>query len=322
MLRYKNMPKKSRRANSKNLKKTSRRGAYKPARKKQMMIRRAPMVESKKDERYEWTGKQHIANSGPGLSAYADNLVFADLGIGDNPTGADPAVPQHVKVGIPDTYMYRTQGFGSTHMVGESIFIKYLKMKFEIKLPADAGLIHFPQCQLYLVHGFVDKGIDATATTSPTLTALSRTNIAEFVAHQVEEYFKDSNEPMRYQPKGRNYSSVKILGRKEIKWNKAKSILPDPVRSGTDTHYGELPTKIVDCEWPMMKKVRYERAPAFTSASGAEGASPLPNNYFVNHTDQLPFWALYMPGGNNIVYSQAVNRVQFRANDVCYFTDS
>lgn len=315
--------KQNRRANPKNMKKTTRKGAYNPSRKKQMVIRRAPVVESKKDERFEWTGKQYI-DEGTSLTTYADNLLFRDLNIGDNPSAADPAVAQRVVVNCPETFMYRSQGFGSTDMVGESVFIKYLKMKFEIKLPQDNGLIHFPQCQMYLVHGFVNKSIDANEFTSPTLTALTRTNIAEFVADQVDQYFENGNEPMRYQPKGRNFSAIKILGKKEIKWNKAKSILPDPQRVGSAVadQWGELPTKIVDCEWPMMKKVRYERAPAFSPASGAEGSNPRTNNYFVNSTDEIPFWALYMPGGENIIYGTEINRIKYRYNDVCYYTDS
>lgn len=312
------MAKKGKKANPKNMKKTTKKGAYKKAQKKQMSTRRAPIVESKKDERYEWTGKTYHIAPGGGPVTFTDNLQFIDLQIGDNPSAAGA---NYVIAGVPETFMFRTQGFGATEMVGESVFIKYLKMKFEIKLPADAGLIHFPQCQLYLVHGFIDKSIDANEYTTPTLDAITRDNIQEFVADQIDEYFNNANEPLRFQPKGRNFSAVRILRKKEIRWNKAKSILPDPVRSGdagTD-NWGELPTKIVDCEWPMMKKQRYEQMPSAT-ASGTPGTRA--SNYFVNHTDSIPFWALYMPGGENINYALAVNRVQYRKNDVCYYTDS
>jgi hypothetical protein len=124
------------------MRKTTKKGAYKPSRKKQMVIRRAPVVESKKDERFEWTGKSY-RNTGATLSTYSDNLLFRDLLIGDNPSEADPAVPQRVVVSCPETYLYRTQGFGATDMVGESVFIKYLKMKFEIKLPATKSVNRF-----------------------------------------------------------------------------------------------------------------------------------------------------------------------------------
>lgn len=315
------MPKKAKRANPKNLKKTTRKGAYKPARKKQMVIRRAPMVESKKDERFEWTGKSYYKESAGAASTWGDNLVFQDLPIGDNPNASDPAESIFMVGDVPDTFMYRTQGFGPTEMIGESVFIKYLKMKFEIKLPQDNGLIHFPQCQLYLVHGFIEKSIDANEDTTKKLADLTRDDISDFVVAQISEYFSNSNEPMRYQPLGRNFSSCKILGKKEIKWNKAKSILPDPVRSGSSAtdQWGELPTKVVECSWPMMKKVRYEQLPQGTRNPDDATRS---SNYFVNHHENIPFWALYMPGGDKIIYSDSQNRVQFRANDVCYYTDS
>lgn len=315
---------KTRRANPKNLKKTTGRGAYKPARKKQMAVRRAPIVESKKDERFLWTGKSYYKESAGAASTWGDNLDFQDLPIGDNPSGSDPAVPTHLVGDVPDTWMYRTQGLGSTEMLGESVFIKYLKMKVEIKLPQDNGLIHFPMCQMYLVHGFIEKSLDANddpQNVCPKLADLTRDDISDFVVSHISDYFDGANEPMRYQPLGRNYSPCKILGKKEIKWNKAKSILPDPHRTGSAVtdQWGELPTKVVECSWPMMKKVRYEQLPQGTRTPDDASRS---SNWFVNHTDKIPFWAIYMPGGDNILYSNAVNRVQFRANDVCYYTDS
>lgn len=313
--------KEKKKANPKNMKKTTKKGAYKKAQKKQMSVRRAPIVESKKDERYEWSGKTYHNTPGGSPATWIDNLVFRDLPVGDNPYSLDPPKPNYCISDCPQTYMFRTQGLGETDMVGQSIFIKYLKMKFEFKLPEDNGLIHFPQCQMYLVHGFIEKSLDANENTVPTLTNLTRADINAHIQSQVNEYFQNAKEPLRFQPKGRNFTTVKILGKKEVKFNKAKSILPDPVRTGATAtdQWGSLPTKIVDCEWPMMKKVRYENLPQGT-ASGNPGSRAA--NFFVNHTDSLPFWAIYVPGSENLIYSSAINRIKVRYNDVCYYTDS
>lgn len=323
------MPKKNykKKSNQKYLKKTSKTGAYAPARKKQMIIRRAPMVECKKDERYEWNGLTHF-DGGVTPVAWSNNLLFRDVAIGDVVPEANN-LPNQVIVGMPDTYIYRTQGFGHNDMVGDSVFIKYLKCKFEIKLPQDEGLIHFPQCRMYLVHGFVKKSLDANEYTNPTLANLTRANYREFISDQVDKYFTNSDEPMRYQPKGRTNSAIKILGKQEIKWNKNKSILPDPVRqldnTSLDGHttLGSLPTKIVDCEWPMMRKVKYEVMPSNTGSFVPANTPTRPSNFIVNHEKEgYPFWAIYMPGGANIIYGTEANRIKFRHNDVCYFTDS
>ena len=148
------MPRKfNKKANPKNMRKTSKRGAYAPSRKKQMSIRRAPIVECKKDERFEWNGLTAFDAGGAGAT-WPNLLEFHDLQIGD--TAVDGAANHNIS-DIPETWLYRTQGFGHADMVGDSVFVKYLKMKFEIKLPEDAGLIHFPQCQMYMIHGFVKK---------------------------------------------------------------------------------------------------------------------------------------------------------------------
>lgn len=316
------------RANPKNMRKTTGRGAYKPARKRQMAIRRAPIVECKKDERYDWNGlTYHNYTGGPITSAWLNRLAFRDLEVGDVVPAANN-LPNQVSVHMPDTFIYRTQGFGKSEMVGNSVFIKYLKAKVEIKLPEDEGLIHFPQCQMYFVHGFVNKSIDANEFTTPSLANLTRVQYREFIADQVDKYFTNANEPMRYQPKGRINSAITILGKREIKWNKSKSILPDPrrirVTATEDATLGSLPTKIVHCKWPMMRKVKYELLPQATNTA-VDTPFTRASNYFVNHQNAehgFPFWAVYVPGGANIIYSNPVNRIQIRDNDVCYFTDS
>lgn len=308
------------RANPKNMKKTTRRGAYKPSRKRQMVIRRAPMVECKKDERYDWNGMTALDAGGPGAT-WANRLEFTDLQIGD--TAGPSGGANHNISGVPDTWLYRSQGFKHNDMVGDSVFIKYLKMKFEIKLPVDANLIHFPQCQMYMIHGFVKKTIGANAYTDPTLATITRGQLVDIAAHQLDEYFNDSNEPLRYQPKGSINTTIKILGKKELRWNKNRSVLPDPVRESATVSWGTLPTKEVSIEWPMMRKQKYVEGGGLSNPDGTLGTRPA--NFFPNDIDPdhgIPFWCIYMPGGQNIVYSQALNRVQFRFNDVCYFTDS
>lgn len=308
-------------ANPKNMKKTTQKGAYKPQQKKQISIRRAPVVECKKDERYDWNGLTFHDTTGGSVTQWGDRLAFRDLEVGD-------AVPitnnnaNQVIVHAPETFIYRSQGVKHNEMMGDSVFIKYLKAKIELKLPENDGLIHFPQCQMYLVHGFVDKSVDANEHTTPTLANFTRSDYRQFITDQVDKYFTTPNEPMRFQPKGRINSAIKILGKKEIVWSKNKSILPDPVRESATQAWGSLPTKIVDCEWPMMRKVKYEVLPDAT-LDPANQTLTKPANYFVNNNNGgFPFWAIYVPGAENLVYSEAVNRIQIRDNDVCYYTDS
>jgi hypothetical protein len=305
------------------MKKTSSRGAYAPARKKQMAIRRAPIVECKKDERITWNGGTALTPAvWPALSD------FNAIQIGD--TASTTGTAQQCIVGVPETFLYRTQGFANDEMVGDSVFIKYLKCKFEFKLPEDANLIHFPQCRLYLVHGFVRDTISANELTTPKLSELTRTTIDDYVQHQVNEYFNNSTEPIAFTPKGAKNGPVKILRTKEVRWNKSRSILPDPVRSnpdesGTPQMLGSLPTKNVSCEWPMMRKQKYERAPALTVSADPANTRTKMANYFANNVDPklgYPFWCIYMPGGENIVYSDVANRVRCRINDCTWFTDS
>lgn len=309
----------AKKANPKNMKKTTKKGAYAPARKKQMAVRRAPIVECKKDERIRWNGLTALTPAEwPALSD------FNFLQIGD--TASTTGTAQHCITGVPETFLYRTQGLGSDEMIGDSVFLKYLKCKFEFKLPTDASLIHFPQCQLFLIHGFVQGSISANELTDPKLSELTRTTIDDYVQQQVNEYFNNQTEPISFRDKGHPNTPVKVLRKKEIRWDVSKSILPPPHRQLSSDlslmqSVGDLPTKVVTVEWPMMRKQKYEKAAALTSAAERTKEA----NWFANNVDPklgYPFWCIYMPGGQNIVYSDTDNRVRARINDCAWFTDS
>ena len=106
-----------RKANPKNMKKTTAKGAYKKSAKTQMSKRRAPLVETKVREDYEISARN---------------------------SAADPRVPIAVSLGQPGVnwihipvhcYNRVSMGIREDQLIGRAEYGKYLKMKGVLSLP-------------------------------------------------------------------------------------------------------------------------------------------------------------------------------------------
>ena len=124
----------------KYMKKTTKRGAYRPARKRQMAIRRAPFVETKSRTHEE------IYSNG---SLTIDPTDFNSIPNVDSDGNVQTIVNLPVW-----SINSQTQGLGEDQMIGLSCYGKYLKSKLQIKLPDGANSITHV-CDIYLVHGFI-----------------------------------------------------------------------------------------------------------------------------------------------------------------------
>ena len=86
------------------MKQTTRRGAYNPRRKKAMMVRRAPFVETKSKTTEDLVGQF-------GLNDHINFFTFNTETV-------------HIN---PDVFHAWQQGLGEQQCIGQSIYVKYLK---------------------------------------------------------------------------------------------------------------------------------------------------------------------------------------------------
>ena len=107
------------RANKKNMKKTTKRGAYKPARKKQMAIRRAPLVETYKYQAYP---SSNLVQALSRTNAY--NNVMNDAFIAGFRQELD----------VPNDGVSTTAGQGPTCR-GRDVYMKLSAMKLKFTFP-------------------------------------------------------------------------------------------------------------------------------------------------------------------------------------------
>lgn len=322
------------------MKKTSRRGAYAPARKRMMAIRRNPIVETFSDISNRWFAP------GPdgAASLYPDTTVFRPLKIGNDIQFLDNSVsvvtPSHNEVFPVSVYnqkqnrkvyassdIERASGQGIT---GDNIFAKNLYVKVELKLPSDTHLLKFQQCKMYMVHGWVTAPLNFNTKTNPAYNTVEpNAMMKQHIKEQIDQYFDSEQDTMLWIPKEAGATAIKIEGYKKIQWNKAESILPDPMYLGTlfgnAESAGALPTKKLNLQWKLNRKLYYVHGVNKQYAPGTDGER-FEHPWYVNG-QWLPFWMIYMPGGDQVqiaVNGQSVPdaAIQIRYNERLDYTDS
>ncbi len=111
--------KKTNRKTKGSMKKTTRKGAYNPYRKKQMIKRRAPFVETK-SKTYEDLQIEY-----PHL---LDHLSFSER-------------TTESRFMNPEVFLIHQQGIDEHQVIGRSIYAKYLNMKLTFRFPQSAFTI-------------------------------------------------------------------------------------------------------------------------------------------------------------------------------------
>lgn len=307
-------------ANKKNMKKTTKRGAYGKKAKKQMAIRRNPMVEQKTRETSD------LVSAVPSYALL--NTLNPQALVNDQAYNALP---------LP-ALTYMVNGTEEYEMIGRSIFAKYLTMKIEFKFPTGvsnegAGNVLSADLQpreIYLVHGFIKTSPNLTSRTDTTpdkfeyhkATGNDDQALNLWIASQVQPYLDDRTDKLLFIPK--QNANIKILKYQKIvpnlqkQWDAPLVIQSNTEEDEPDKYFtaGTVPLVNKTIKWPMMRKFHYEK-----------GTPPDPSTdadfYYPNTNQWIPFACIYNPMFAD--YAQTTNldeRVNHRSNQILYFTDS
>lgn len=342
---------------SKYMKKTTKLGAYAPKAKRQMVLRRAPVVETKQRVHSDIAviNGQPLTNVNP--------LIFRALQLDDAFTLLNL-----------ESFYRQQQGLEEYEVIGQNIFSKYLNLKTEFKFPQgenvtltdNKGVDYSTKnamiqdsCKLYLICGYVTKAYNAPldAAPSPSLPAqasITPDNLQSYLNQQLRPFFDDDSDKLQFRPK--ETTNIKILSYRRIKPNLNEAIgtqaVPAhlnyiPTGAATTPVYessshGSIPNVYRSHSWTTMKKMALTKgtdAPADTHPVDKQ-------NYFPNDTDMMPFAVIYNPNFDKQAATASIltnpllpadpddnpplpdgrfSRVQFiqyRYNDAHYYTDS
>lgn len=274
----------------KYMKKTTKRGAYKPARKKAMANRRAPFVETKSRTHEE------IYAAG---SLTIDPTDFNSIPNVDSDGNAQTIV--NLPVWSVNSH---TQGLGEDQLIGLNCYGKYLKSKLQIKLPDGAEAITH-QCDIYLVHGFVKAPFGRTSFTNPTAQATTRDDFQGWVKRHLKDFFDEREDKLRFIPK--QNTNLRILGYRRIKNNRNTNLGVGHY----GTAQGTFPMLNMSCYWPMKRKIYY---------SPGTGKNP-GDQFLYPNTQHIPFMCIYNPTAAQFTSGDQYT-VKVAYNDSFWYSDS
>ena len=285
---------------------TTRKGPYNPTRKKAMLIRRRPFVETK-SRTHEDVKLQ-----------YPDQNDRTDFQTYDTP---------HLNMN-PDSFYMMTQGLKEDQMVGNSVFSKYINLKVQVRFSQHSFVINeqnkitprFPQ-NYELIWGIVPTPTKWTASTIPAANTATIGDVHAWVNGRVIDYFNERKDKLRFIPK--KGASLRIFGRRKVRPDlrfQTTAPLQTTDNVGEDTVVGSIPDYFTEISWKPMRKVHYERTNNLDN-EGREGLYP-------NYTEFMPFCVLVNHDYELVekAASTSAQRLLYQPavawNDIHYYTDS
>lgn len=268
------------RVNPRNLKKTTKKGAYKPQVKKNFMKRRNPFVENKIRNAREFSLALDPVRDMNAFGAFADPTDWQKIPVDDA-----------FSVILPSVFYSMNRGLNSNEMIGESIYAKYLKTKLQFLAPQGAYMIDYP-CNLFLIHGWVTAPLNPTQYTTPTVSGMSYQNVFNHVTHYVKEYFNERKDTLEFPEKRERH--IKFESYRKIKVNKNEDL---PIHgyggsAGTST-LGALAPINMSCKWEIMRKIHYDSGSNNPSLGNPATFPQADFNY--PSTSFLPFICIFNP---------------------------
>ena len=326
---------------AKFMKKVNKKGAYKRNVKNQMMLRRAPIVET----------KQRVHSDIAVINGYqsgGDNLV--------NPLNWRTLVTDDAFTLLPlNSYYRNSHGFQEYNVLGSSIFSKYLNMKMELRFPKNEDItftdsetgqqyttknkIIEDPTKVYLICGWITQHLNYPVNDNPSPSLPKQSDagqdaIETYITQQLKPFFDDDEDKLQFRPKQTTNIKIELYKRLAPNLGKAISAPIKPLQTwqvdgGGNPSWliqpsGSVPSVRSGHSYNCMKKI------ALTE--GKELSFPVDNQNLYPNNSWLPFAVIYNPNyesqlANTIVdpttgrFTQ-VQFMEYRWNDVHYFTDS
>lgn len=267
------------------LKATSRKGAYKPKRKRQFQKRRNPFVENKTRTAAEFSAdldpmRDLSATSGP-LSvptAFPDPTIFRYMPVDDAQT-----------IILPSVFYSMNRGLTENEMIGSSIYTKYLKTKIQLIAPQGAHMIDYPS-NLYVIHGWITAPLQPTTLTTPSVSSMTYVDVFTHVYNYVKEFYAARKDTLEFPEKREQH--IKFLGYRKVLTDKNRNI---PVQGVSDvaTTRGALAPINISCKWTVNRKIHYNKG---TSVAANGDPATYPKAVFNYPTGTwLPFIVIFNP---------------------------
>lgn len=322
------------------MKKVGKRGAYNKNVKSQMVMRRAPLVET----------KQRVHSDVAQINGYpvesAGNIT--------NPLNWRSLAPDDAFTNIPLRSWTRiSQGFGENQCIGQSIFSKFLNFKLEVRFPdgkdilwpdGEGGTLTIPNkmiekpTKLYLVCGWITAPMNYPLSddTSPSLPAQSdatQTALDAYITQQLKPFFDDDEDKLQFRPK--QTTNIKIEKYVKISPNLDKAIgsQATPYQQWSNNlgenvnaiePHGSIPD--VYRSWSVKTNRKIPLTEGLETTFPVDKQNLFPNNSYVPfaviYNPQYEFQAENWKSNPETGKLTQIQVMEYRYNDAHYYTDS
>lgn len=329
------------------MKKVSKKGAYKPSVKKQMMIRRAALVETK-----QRTSSIIASLNGHGVSLMPENQdpngtqLYLTDGDAKQPLNWRLVPNDDAFYNIPlDVFNRNQRGLEDYQMIGDTITAKWLNTRVEIKFPAGEIINTNPTAgsdtsrnvmiqdnyKVYLIWGWVTAPLNAPIADSSgdrkIVSEVTQLDLNQHIVSQIKPYFDDNVDPLSFTPKqSTNFKIEKYI---RVKPNLSEAIPTQaiPHHAGGNSSdplvippTGSIPNAQRNHNFTINRKIRYDKG-----YPQEQGSLVDYENNFPNSGTWYPVCILYCPqfatanavpnylGGTTPV--NPASRTQFTANE-------
>lgn len=300
--------------------KVSKRGAYRNAQKRNFMRKRAAVVETKRKTHEDLRDPGFFA--GTGTNPIADHMAWTAYST------------EHIHMN-PLTYYLWSQGLGQSQHIGQSVTVKHLNQKIQVRFPqpvmkvaGDSQFIPFIPQNYELIWGWIPCPTQYTGATTPAANNVSLDELKAHTNLRVTDYFNSRKDKLRFIPK--KDSSLRIVGRRKVRPDlRYQSTAPAQTTDstvGSDTVIGTIPDYFTEIQWKMPnggKKLWLEQ-------TGNLDNNPDPTKgeligMYPNYS-HMPFAVLVNWDYDELKANHPTNTILYCPsvawNDIVYFTDS
>lgn len=304
---------KSRGTKKATMKKVTKKGAYKKAVKNQMIVRRAPLVET-----LQRTASITAGRNGHGV--YVMPETQDPFGVQTWLTAGDVQQPLNWRIvgnedaffNLPLTSFLRNQrGLRTDEFTGDQLTSKWLNTRLEVKFPngeiIQDGANTFRNMtiqenyKLYAIWGYVTSPLHAPVADESgdrkTISEITQQDLTDHIISQIKPYFDDNYDPLSFTPKATTNMKIE-------KYIRLKPPLPTsiptqavPIQRTIDSEgnalpippHGSIPNVMRSHSFKMNRKIHYEEGKQPDAPALPDSENNFPNNSW------LPFMCLYAP---------------------------
>lgn len=299
------------------MKKTTAKGAYKKSVKNQMIIRRAPLVETK-----QRTSSIVASLNGHGVSVMPEDQD--PNGTQNYLTDGDAKQPLNWRIvpnddafyNIPlDVFNRNQRGLKDHQMVGDTITAKWLNTRVELKFPAGEIINTSPSSgsatsrnvmiqdnyKVYLIWGWVTTPLHAPLADSSgertIVSEIDQLDLNNHIISQVKPYFDDTIDALSFTPKQTTNIKIEKYIRVKPNLNSAIPTQAIPLHQGGNASdpiivppTGSIPNAQRNHNFTLNRKIKYDEGKVvIPGPEQVDYENNFPNNSW------LPFCVLYTP---------------------------